>query len=69
MNEGFLKYVLQFYGPGGLYDIKMTPDEADRGARIVKMLAREFVGDSVDREKVRDIVRVIRGEKLTRLEI
>ena len=69
MNEGFLKYVLQFYGPGGLYDIKMTPDEADREARIVKMLAREFVSDSVDREKVRDVVRVIRGEKLTKLEI
>jgi len=69
MNEGFLNYVLQFYGPGGLYDIKMTPDEADRGARIVSMLAREFVGDSVDREKVRDVVRVIRGEKLTKLEI
>ena len=69
MNEGFLSYVLQFYGPGGLYDIKMTADEADRGTRIVKMLAREFVGDSIDREKVRDIVRVMRGEKLTRLEI
>ena len=69
MNEGFLSYVLQFYGPGGLCDIKMTPDEADRGARIVKMLACEFVGDSIDREKVRDIVRVMRGEKLTRLEI
>ena len=69
MNEGFLSYVLQFYGPGGLYDIKMTPDEADRGTRIIKMLAREFVGDSIDREKVRDIVRVMRGEKLTRLEI
>ena len=69
MNEGFLKYCLEFYGPGGLYDIKMTPDEADRGTRIVKMLAREFVGDSIDREKVRDIVRVMRGEKLTRLEI
>ena len=69
MNEGFLKYCLEFYGPGGLYDIKMTPDEAEKGARIVSMLAHEFIGDSVDREKVRDIVRVIRGEKLTKLEI
>ena len=69
MNEGFLNYVLQFYGPKGLYDIKMTPDEADRGARIVKMLSREFIGDSIDREKVRDVVRVMRGEKLTKLEV
>ena len=69
MNEGFLNYVLQFYGPKGLYDMGMTKDEADKGARIVKMLSCEFIGDSVDREKVRDIVRVMRGQKLTKLEV
>ena len=69
MNEGFLSYVLQFYGTGGLYDIKMTPDEAEKAARVVKILCCDFAEDSIDREKVRDIVRVMRGEKLTRLEI
>ena len=69
MSEGFLRYCLQFYGPGGLYDIKMTSDEAEKGARIVKILCHDFAGDSIDREKVRDIVRVFRGEKLTSLDI
>lgn len=68
MNEGFLNYCLEFYGPKGMYDMGMTQDEADKGARIVNMLCLEFIGDSVDRERVRDIVRVMRGEKLTRVE-
>ena len=59
INE-FIDYVLSFYGPGGIYDMGMTRDEALMGTGIrighSKFNGVHFEGDSIDREAVRDIV-------------
>jgi hypothetical protein len=55
--DSFIKYCLQFYGPGGLYDLGATPDEIK--AALAIRLERDpfpFEGDTVDRELVRDII-------------
>ena len=53
----FIDYVISFYGHGEIYDMGASRDEILLG--IGTMLERckfEFYGDSVDREKVRDII-------------
>ena len=64
--EQFTDYCMGFYGPKGLYPIHITEDEIQRAVRLMALIGNfEFEGDSIDRERVRDIVRVMRGEKLT----
>lgn len=56
MDE-FYSYVLDFYGPDGIYDIGATEEEVEKATEIVKNeVGDEFEGDSVDREKVRDVI-------------
>ena len=58
--KDFYDYVLSFYGPDGIYPMganrtivrKATNDVI----RISKIKGREFCGDSIDRELVRDIL-------------
>jgi hypothetical protein len=55
-----------FYGPKGLYPMGMTEDEVQKAVRLMDLFGTfDLEGDSIDRERVRDIVRVMRGEKLT----
>jgi hypothetical protein len=56
----FISYVMSFYGPDGIYPMganrtivrKATNDVI----RISKIQGREFRGDSIDREFVRDLL-------------
>ena len=63
----FVDYLLDFYGPGGLYteerDPFHRPMTRDEARRVTIALGNEksFEGDSIDREKARDIVLDWRG--------
>lgn len=63
MNK-FVDYVMGFYGIGGIYDINATRDEVllATGIRIERDKSISFDGDSLDREKVRDIILERRNE-------
>ena len=62
----FIEYCMGFYGPQGLYPMGMTPAEIQKAVRLMDLVGNlDLEGDSIDRERVRDIVRVMRGEKLT----
>jgi hypothetical protein len=54
----FVGYVMDFYGKGGLYD--MGVKEKDLWKAIEDLVAywgiKTFEGDSIDRERVRDIL-------------
>ena len=56
----FNAYQMSFYGPDGVYPLQVNESQAHIATEIYKnRLARrdvEFVGDSVDREAVRDII-------------
>jgi len=54
----FVDYVLSFYGKGGIYAMDATRDEVllATGIRLERDKNLPFDGDSVDREKVRDII-------------
>ena len=59
--EEFYDYVLSFYGTGGLYDIDATREEVEKATEILRkqrdyMPPDGFVGDSIDRENIRDII-------------
>lgn len=59
----FVDYVLGFYGPNELYDMKATQREVlEALATLLLMPNIEFAGDSVDRERVRDIILESRGK-------
>ncbi len=62
MNE-FVDYVLSFYGDEGTWDFKATRDEVlfATGIRIGRYKNVPFDGDSIDREKVRDIILELRA--------
>ena len=54
----FVEYMLDFYGPNGVYDISMTEAEV-REALPIRLLERAdllFTGDTVDRELCQYIV-------------
>jgi len=56
MDE-FYDYVMDFYGPGGIYDFNATEEEIKKATEVVKnKVGDDFEGDSVDREKVRDVI-------------
>jgi len=60
----FVKYMLDFYGVGGIYDIGASNEEilVATGIRIERHKDIEFEGDSLDREKIRDIILEVRGK-------
>jgi hypothetical protein len=62
----FIEYCLDFYGPGGIYPLGMSEDEVTRAVRLLDLIGQEDLElDSIDREKVRDVVLVVRGTKVS----
>ena len=63
-NE-FIEYVLSFYGDGGLYDQKRTKEQIAYATTVyldtcaVDPMVNWGNGDSLDRERVRDIMNQI----------
>jgi hypothetical protein len=57
MDE-FYRYVLSYYGPYGLYPMGVTLGDVKAATEIYKSRIHTtgFVGDSMDREEVRDIL-------------
>jgi hypothetical protein len=63
MNE-FYTYVLSFYGPYGLYPMGVTLTDVKAATKIhKKRTSVSFEGDSMDREKVRNILIAVFGYK------
>lgn len=53
----FIDYMLSFYGKGGVYDYDFTASEVVQGTiKYLNMPRTKFEGDSIDRERVRDII-------------
>lgn len=62
----FIEYCLDFYGPGGIYPLGMSEDEVTKAVRLLDLIGQEDLElDSIDREKVRDVVLVMRGTKVS----
>jgi hypothetical protein len=63
MNQvAFINYMMDFYGPRGVYpQLDFTATEVMAALRIYLRTNPEFCGDSIDRERVRDIVLEQRG--------
>jgi hypothetical protein len=62
----FIEYCVSFYGPGGIYPLGMSEDEVTKAVRLLDLIGqKELELDSIDREKVRDIVLVMRGTKVS----
>lgn len=67
-DKNFVNYVLDFYGQRGIYEEFFKPDGVTRGEVETALKIRKtqadppFDGDSFDRELVRDIMFVLRGE-------
>lgn len=55
-KAGFNQYMLDFYGKDGVYDYGFTEAEVEKAKQQYIESGAEFQGDSLDREKVRDIV-------------
>jgi len=59
-DEKFLKefydYVFYFYGPGGIYEMNATMDQIKAATETHLSTGVEFEGDTIDRERVRDIL-------------
>ena len=59
MNE-FYDYVLSFYGKNGIYAMNATLTQVKNATsihkKIVKLQGHKFLGDSYDRECVRDLL-------------
>jgi len=56
--KDFIDYVMSFYGPGEIYDMGVSRDDAWNALCILFRTKNRppFVGDSIDREAVRDIL-------------
>ena len=62
----FIEYCLSFYGPGGVYPMGMSEDEITKAIRLLDLIGQKDLElDSIDREKVRDVVLVVRGTKVS----
>ena len=62
----FIDYCVSFYGPGGIYPLGMSSEEVSTAVRLLDLIGQqELELDSIDREKVRDVVMVMRGSKVT----
>lgn len=64
--QEFINYMMSFYGPAGIYS-ELNFNEIQVATALGVYRGRlhqqgsEFVGDSVDREAVRDIILAARG--------
>jgi hypothetical protein len=57
---------MSFYGPGGVYPLGMSEDEVTKAIRLLDLIGQEDLDlDSIDRERVRDVVLVMRGTKVS----
>jgi len=55
----FTEYMLDFYGPKGIYPMGFTAEQIGLATQLYKCRlteGQEFLGDSIDRERVRDII-------------
>ena len=52
----FVDYCLEFYGPAGIYPLNFTRQQLQLATGLYISAGRDFCGDSIDREAVRDIV-------------
>jgi len=55
----FTEYMLDFYGPKGIYPHGFTAEQIGLATQLYKCRlseGQEFLGDSLDRERVRDII-------------
>jgi hypothetical protein len=66
INHGFTAYVWSFYGIGGVYgeffkENPITVDEVIKTEKqLRKMIGNNFEGDSIDRERMRDLMMINR---------
>jgi hypothetical protein len=61
----FTQYMLDFYGPDGVYPLGFTSTQIGFATQLYKCRladGQEFCGDSIDREAVRDIILAAREE-------
>jgi hypothetical protein len=61
----FTQYMLDFYGPNGIYPFGFTSTQISLAVQLYKCRlpeGTEFYGDTVDRENVRDIILAAREE-------
>ncbi|MEK9703153.1 MAG: hypothetical protein VW829_14115 [Deltaproteobacteria bacterium] len=68
MQSRFIDYVLSFYGPNGIYASELDPpfnreECEDALQKYLQMNIIDFDGDSIDRENLRDIVLISRGDE------
>ena len=60
--DNFTNYMLDFYGPNGIYDYGFTHEQINLATQLYKTRlavnypGQVFEGDYVDRERVRDII-------------
>ena len=58
----FTRYMLDFYGAEGIYPFGFTAEQINLATQLYKCRlaeaypGQEFCGDTVDRERVRDII-------------
>ena len=61
----FTRYMLEFYGPDGIYNYGFSPTQINLATQLYKCrlytTGGEFCGDTVDRENVRDIILEAQG--------
>lgn len=55
-KKEFLLYVEQFYGVNGIYPMNATPEQIKKATKILLSKNNDVEFDSIDREKVRDIL-------------
>lgn len=56
-KRDFIQYVLGFYGIEGIYSLRATPEQVILAtAKLLSQEGYDFAGDSIDRERVRDIL-------------
>jgi len=61
----FNEYMMSFYGPKGVYPMDFNETIIALATGLYKMRlpeGREFLGDSIDREGVRDVILAIREQ-------
>jgi hypothetical protein len=59
-QKAFIEYFTEFYGPKGFYPIEgWTPEQVLLG---ISLRGRNFEGDSIDREAIRDIILVAQNK-------
>ena len=64
-DMNFTQYMLDFYGPNGLYPEGFNATQFSLATQLYKCRlpeGTEFYGDSIDRERVRDIILAAREE-------